>query len=303
MKYHYYIVDVFSPESFGGNQLAVLPNAQGLTPEGMQKIAREFNFAESTFVFPPRDGESTARVRIFTPKSEVDFAGHPTVGTACALVYGNHIDADEIILDENIGHVVVQIEKKGTVLSGTLINTSKLDHPVERPDPISLATVLSLHEEEVVDSFFAGVGLNFCFAHLATQEAVDRAAIDKTVWKELLSDALSSNIFLYSGDLIQGGTIYARMFAPAFGIEEDPATGSAVAALVGVAGMRSGIKNGKFVLSVVQGVSMGRTSKMAAAAVLKEGSIDSVSVGGPTSFTARGEIEIDDHWLESGSIS
>src|ERR1700722_15066183 len=90
MKFKYYIVDVFSPAPFGGNQLAVLPEAKGLTADGMQKIAREFNFAETTFVLPPDNPRHSCKIRIFTPKAELMFAGHPTVGTAVALVLGGH---------------------------------------------------------------------------------------------------------------------------------------------------------------------------------------------------------------------
>ena len=91
MKYPFHIVDVFSSTPFGGNQLAVLPDAAGISTEGMQKIAREFNFGETTFVLPKNDPANTCRVRIFTPRAELDFAGHPTVGTACALVMKQHV--------------------------------------------------------------------------------------------------------------------------------------------------------------------------------------------------------------------
>jgi trans-2,3-dihydro-3-hydroxyanthranilate isomerase len=86
MKYTFHIVDVFSSTPFGGNQLAVLPDAAGISTEGMQRIAREFNFGETTFVLPKNDPANTCRVRIFTPRAKLDFAGHPTVGAACALV-------------------------------------------------------------------------------------------------------------------------------------------------------------------------------------------------------------------------
>src|SRR5579871_2658007 len=105
MRYSYYIVDVFTSSPFGGNQLAVLPDASGISSEGMQKIAREFNFAETTFVLPKGDPESTCRVRIFTPKAEVDFAGHPTIGTACALAMGSHVGKGRLVLEENVGPV------------------------------------------------------------------------------------------------------------------------------------------------------------------------------------------------------
>ena len=94
MKYPFHLVDVFSSTPFGGNQLAILPDATGISTEGMQKIAREFNFPESTFVLPKNDPRTSYRVRIFTPRAELDFAGHPTIGTACALVMKQRAQTD-----------------------------------------------------------------------------------------------------------------------------------------------------------------------------------------------------------------
>ncbi len=298
MKYRFYILDVFTRTAFGGNQLAVLPDARGLSTDGMQKVAREFNFSETTYVFPPTNETATARVRIFTPNAEVDFAGHPTVGTACALRYGGHTDSDCVILEENVGRIPVRISSDEGVLYGTLTSDAPLEHPSDKPPIASLSAVLSLDRDDVLDGFFAGAGLNFCFTHLASKAAVDRASMDKQAWVGLLSDAWSPELFFFSGELNSGAEIYARMFAPAHGIEEDPATGSAVAALVGVAGLRSGIRSGRVELVVTQGVKIGRTSKMDAAARLRDGKVVSVDVGGPAVLTATGEIEVGDDWFE-----
>ena len=298
MKYTFYILDVFSPIAFGGNQLAVLPDARGISEDGMQKVAREFNFAETSFVFPPKAKASTARVRIFTPNAEVDFAGHPTVGTACALHYGGHVDSEAVILEENIGEVLVVVSRSESVLHGVLTNRVPLSYPKEKPSIASLAEVLTLDTDDVLDGFFAGVGLDFCFAHLASNKAVDRASINKQAWGKYLANAVSPNIFFFAGELMSGTEIYARMSAPGYGIEEDPATGSAVAALAGVVGLRSGIQSGVVTLSVTQGVKVGRTSKMDVLARLQDGKVDSVDVGGPVIFTATGEIEVGDEWLE-----
>ena len=114
MKYTFHIVDVFSSTPFGGNQLAVLPDAAGISAEGMQKIAREFNFGETTFVVPKND-PNTYRVRIFTPRTELDFAGHPSVGTACALAMKQHVrpgDPIRLILEENVGPVIVDVAQR-----------------------------------------------------------------------------------------------------------------------------------------------------------------------------------------------
>lgn len=303
MQYDFHILDVFSPTAFGGNQLAVLPNAQGITPAGMQKIAREFNFAESTFVLPPEDPSATARVRIFTPNAEVDFAGHPTVGTACAIAYAQQPTPSDVVLQENVGPVPVRIERHNEVLRGTLISTTPLQYPAEKPTANALASVLSIDEDDVIDGFFASVGLEFCFAHLSSREAVDRAVVDRQAWQEHLAEAWSSNVFCFAGSLDDGGEIYARMSAPAHGIDEDPATGSAAAALMAVAGQHSGLADGKVSLTVHQGVAMGRASTMAASAVLRGGKIAAVEVGGPAVLVASGKIEVADPWLEAGSTA
>lgn len=298
MKYRFYILDVFTRTAFGGNQLAVLPDARGLGVERMLKVAQEFNFSETTFVFPPTDDSATARVRIFTPAAEVDFAGHPTVGTACALRYGGHTESDHVILEENVGRILVRISNEDGVLYGALTSDAPLDYDAEGPSIASLAEVLSLNRADVVDGFFAGVGLDFCFAQLASRDAVDRAFVDRQAWGRLLSDARSSDVFFFAGELKSRGQIYARMSAPSHGIEEDPATGSAVAALVGVAGLRSGIRSGVVKLSVTQGVKVGRASRMDAKAHLRNGKVVSVVVGGHAVLTATGEIEVANEWLQ-----
>ena len=130
MKYPFHIVDVFSSTPFGGNQLAVLPKAAGISTEGMQKIAREFNFGETTFVLPKKDPANTCRVRIFSPRAELDFAGHPTVGTACALVMKENErfgDPIRLTLEENIGPVTVDVAQRDGALYGTLTLSAKVE--------------------------------------------------------------------------------------------------------------------------------------------------------------------------------
>jgi trans-2,3-dihydro-3-hydroxyanthranilate isomerase len=301
MRYQYYIFDVFSSGPFGGNQLAVLPDARGLTTEGMQAIAREFNFAETTFVLPPSEVKFTNRVRIFTPAAEVTFAGHPTIGTACALAYGDHLGSGEthtIMLEEGVGPVEVQITHSKTVLSAMLTLHGDIDQPATAPTRAELAEVLSVTESVVLDGFFASVGLPFCYAHLADKAAVDGAAINMAAWNQHLSRAWSPNIFFFSGDLQHESELYARMSAPALGVPEDPATGSACAALVGAAANAAQQFVGEyFRLSIVQGVKMGRRSDIEARACKRNGRVTSVSVGGPCAYVASGEIEVPNRFM------
>jgi trans-2,3-dihydro-3-hydroxyanthranilate isomerase len=302
MRYKFYIVDVFSPTPFRGNQLAVLPQAAGISAEGMQSIAREFNFAETTFVLPATDPTHTCRVRIFTPKAELPFAGHPTIGTACALVRGNHVGSgrdQDLLLEEGVGPVQVGVTAADGVWRGMLTLHTKPDQPRFAPGNTDLADVLSLPGSDVLSGFFAGVGVPFCFAHLRTPDAVDRAKIDRAVWSRVLAEAWSSNIFLFAGDVDGGAELYARMFAPALGIAEDPATGSACAALVGALAERQNLLNGTFTLSILQGVAMGRRSEIDAVARKANEAVTSVSVGGATAFVAEGEIEVPSHFVSA----
>lgn len=294
MKYTFHIVDVFSSTPFGGNQLAVLPDATGISTEGMQKIAREFNFGETTFVLPKTD-PSTYRVRIFSPRTELDFAGHPSVGTACALAMKQHVrlsDPIRLILEENVGPVTVDVAQRDGGWHGTLTLSGKIDAPSGAPSPTDLAAILSVEPAEVRRVFFAGIGVPLCFAQLNSNEAVDRAAINRAAWAATLARAWSPHIFFFAGNLRDGGELYARMWAPALGVEEDPATGSACAALVGAMASKPEFTGTVYRLSIQQGVAMGRRSEIEAEARKSGAVVTSVSVSGATTYIASGEIEV-----------
>jgi trans-2,3-dihydro-3-hydroxyanthranilate isomerase len=157
MKYEFLIADVFSRTAFGGNQLAVLPDAAGLSANGMQVLAREFNFAESTFVQRVDRSANAFRIRIFTPKEEVVFAGHPTIGTACALAMRDGLslgDKRDLILEEGIGPVRVGVENRGGTLHGTLSILGNVQTPPVAPDSARLAEMLLLNASDIQDGFF-----------------------------------------------------------------------------------------------------------------------------------------------------
>jgi len=295
VQYQFHVVDVFTSWAFGGNQLAVLPDASGLSTEGMQKIAREFNFSESTFVLPPEHPKSTRRVRIFTPRSEVPFAGHPNVGTACALVMRGHVgtgDSHSLIFEEGIGPVVVDVEKHGEVFHGTMTISGNIEQPAGVPSNRNLAAVLSLAEKDVKRAFFAGAGLPFCFVQLASREAVDRAKIENGAWTRYLAKSWSPHVFFFAGEPENGAELYGRMCSPAMGVAEDPATGSACAALVGALAAQSDFAGDLLRLSVKQGVAMGRPSDIEACARKSNGTVTSISVGGATAYVASGNIDV-----------
>ena len=295
MKYPFHIVDVFSSTPFGGNQLAVLPDATGISTEGMQKVAREFNFPETAFVLPKNDRANTYRLRIFTPRVELDFAGHPSVGTACALVMQQHkrlTNPVELILEENVGPVTVDVAQRNGGLHGTLTLSGKIDTPTGAPSPTDLAAILSIEPAEVSQVFFAGISPRFCFAQLNSNAVVDRAVLNRAAWAATLSRAWGPHVYFFAGDLRDGGKLYARMCAPALGVEEDPATGSACASLVGTMASKLDFGGTAYRLSIQQGVSMGRPSDIEAEARKSKGVVTSVSVGGATTYIASGEIEV-----------
>lgn len=295
MNYKYYLVDVFSRSPFGGNQLAVLPEAGGLSLEGMQKIAQEFNLAETAFVLSKDAARNRFKIRIFTPRSELPFAGHPTIGTACALAMGGytgHGDIHNLILEEGVGPVGVAVAKREGVWNGLLTLACKLEQPTEMPSAVELAEVLGLTPSDVRSVFCASVGIPFCFVQLTSPQTVDRAAIDSGAWRTCLANSWAPNVFFFSGDIADGGELYARMCAPALGVAEDPATGSACAALVGTVAANSQFQGSVFALSIKQGIAMGRPSDIRALAEKSGGVVTSVSVGGATSYVAEGEIEV-----------
>jgi len=293
MTHDFVVVDVFSATRFGGNQLAVVTDARGLTTADMQAIAREFNFAESTFVLPPDDPRHAARVRIFTPGKEMPFAGHPTIGTACVLGMlgrGGDANAFTVVLEEGIGPVAVDVVRDGDAWSATLSLARPVERPQAAPTCDAIASVLSLAVDDVVDVHGAGVGVPFTFARLADRGAVDRATLDRAAWRTHLAGTWAPPLYFYAGEPGVDRELYARMFAPGIGIDEDPATGSAAAALVAAHVDASASRDASVALTILQGVALGRPSTIVASARKADGAIVEVRVGGATTFFARGAI-------------
>jgi len=296
LTHRFVIADVFTETAFGGNQLAVFPDAHGLSDRAMQALAREFNFAETTFVLPPVDSRYTRRVRIFTPQTDVPFAGHPTVGTAAVLARLGLVEvpdgATTIVFEEGIGPVAVDIRLDGAATVTRLILETDVESPADRPARGDAAAVLGQREDAVVDSWFAGVGIPFCFVHLTDRDAVDRAVLDRAMWSTRFAHAWAPQLFLFAGDPRPDSRLYARMFAPAFGIVEDPATGSACAALAGVLAGRLPEREGAFTWRIDQGVAMGRPSLIEAAAEKRDGRVATITVGGSTVVVGEGSMTV-----------
>jgi len=299
MRYHYFTCDVFTSIRFGGNPLAVLPEAEGLSSEQMQQIAREFNFSETTFVLPAAAGH-TRRVRIFTPATEIPFAGHPNVGTAFVLAAAGELgplDAPlTVTFEEKAGVVPVSIERRQ---DGILWCELSAPEPLSRGKTVSvasLASAVSLAESDIVTTTHppqvASVGLPFILTELKDRAALERARINMDGFQRLAAEGVTPDVLLYvhSGDEVD---IRARMFAPLDGVPEDPATGSANCALAALLTDRNAAADGDFRWRIAQGVEMGRPSLLEARTEKRDGIVVATRVGGASVLVSEGFLEID----------
>src|SRR5262249_28068725 len=243
MNARYLTADVFTDQRFGGNQLAVFPDARAIPAELMQPIAREFNYSETTFALPPDDPSHTAKVRIFTPGGELQFAGHPTVGTAHVLASTGVIplagSETRIVFEEGVGPVPVTIRATNGRPEFAQLTAAKL--PEVGPPPPSretLAEMLSLAAGDVLDGATppesVSCGTPFLFVPLRDAAAVGRARLRNDIWESALSGYVTDKVFLFAMDPEHPDRhVRARMYAPSIGVPEDPATGAACAALAG----------------------------------------------------------------------
>ena len=297
-KYEYYICDVFTQQKFSGNQLAVITDAEGLSDHDMQNIAREFNFSESTFVFPS-EKENTRKVRIFTPRSEVPFAGHPNIGTAFILaetgIFGDFAQSIDVVFEEKAGNVPIKINKD---------HCGYIWCELSAPAPLSLGKVATVDLASEVLSIEAGdinvtthypqvasVGLPFLFVELQSLEALSQAQIDLTKLQRLLQEGFPSYIHIYCRD-VKDFDIRCRMFAPLDGVPEAPATGSANAALIALLShcdQRSDLED-KWKIS--QGSEIGRPSVLHGRAQKIGGTVNEVNLGGYSVMVCKGTISI-----------
>jgi trans-2,3-dihydro-3-hydroxyanthranilate isomerase len=302
MRYKYYTADVFSDRPFGGNQLAVFPDGHGLESAQMQAVAREFNISETVFVFPPKDLANTRRLRIFTPGAELPFAGHPTVGTAVVLAAIGEIelgsDSVDITLEEGVGPVNVSIQvSSGKPVSAKLTAAMLPEFGPPPPPSADIASMLSLNESELLlgDDMPQAIscGIPFLFVPLRDRKAVARARVKKELWEPLLSSYWAPSVFIFSYDgELPGSDLHARMFAPDMGIDEDPATGSAVAALGGYLGVRDKAHRDYARWIIEQGFEMQRPSILELEVFKRDGEITKIQVGGAAVLVSEGSMEI-----------
>ena len=295
--HRYYICDVFTETRFGGNQLAVLPEADGLSDQQMQQVAREFNFSESAFVLPPERGHAR-RVRIFTPTTEVPFAGHPNIGTAFVLAtmgaFGPTDGSITVTFEEKAGLVPITIRQREGRLWCELSAPERLSLG-KTVSAESLASAVSLATSDVITATHqpqvASVGLPFLLAELKDRSALMRARVNPQGFEALAARGVTPDVHLYTKSADEFD-IRARMFAPFDGVPEDPATGSANCALAGLLRHYGDTTDGTASWRIAQGVEMGRPSVLEACAEKRGGIVVTTRIGGASVLVSEGVIDV-----------
>jgi trans-2,3-dihydro-3-hydroxyanthranilate isomerase len=303
MRYRYYTCDVFTAQRFGGNPLAVLPEAAGLSSADMQRIAREFNYSETTFVLPPENPAHTRKVRIFTPDAEIPFAGHPNVGTAFVLAAIGAVPTvgaeTEVVFEEGAGPVAVAVRcRKGRPIDCELTAPQPLTLGAT-PSIEAVAESVGLRPEVVVTRTHpprvASAGLPFLCVELRDRAALAEAQVRHEAHGALMQAIAAEGVLLYTRDTGEAGLdLRARMYAPLHGVPEDPATGSANLALAGLLAARAPEADGAFAWRIAQGVEMGRPSLLQATAIKRGGKVETMRIGGRSVLVCEGWIEVGD---------
>jgi len=297
-EYSFETLDVFTVERFGGNPLAVVFDADGLTPDQMQIIAREFNLSETTFVLSPEQAGHQAKVRIFTPTLEMPFAGHPTLGTAIALARKDGVVGEaELVLELGVGPVGVKVNIDGE-RSHAQLTAAKLPEEVagvETSDVFAKALSLETsdigfgqHQPHIFD-----IGPLFTFVPVSNLEAIGRAQINSAIYNETLANSVAPFLFVYTDEVeSENVAFHARMFAPTAGVVEDPATGSAVTGFAGQLLASGEIADVTQTWIIEQGIEMGRPSELHLETTAEDGVITAVRVAGFAVRVSSGVLQV-----------
>ncbi|MDQ3823874.1 MAG: PhzF family phenazine biosynthesis protein [Actinomycetota bacterium] len=280
--HRYVVADVFTDTPLTGNQLAVFTDARGIDPERMQALARELKFSETVFVLPA-EGEGHARIRIFTPAVEIPFAGHPTLGTA--FVLAAPLQLDEIKLETGAGLVPVTLER-----DGAQIVFGRMSQPIPTVQPFDaeaeLLEIVGVERSELPVELYDN-GLRHVYVCLPSEERVAALRPDFARLAEL---GAATCVSCFAGS---GSRWKTRMFAPAGGVDEDPATGSAAGPLAVHLARHGRIPFGEEI-EISQGAELQRPSKLYARVEGAAERVERVEVGGSAVVVARGEFRLRD---------
>jgi trans-2,3-dihydro-3-hydroxyanthranilate isomerase len=291
-------LDVFTDQRFTGNPLAVVFDADGLEDETLQRIAREFGHPETVFVLKPAAASSTARVRIFTPSMELAFAGHPTVGVALMLGLRGHGDNGTIVLEEKIGVIRCMVAPAGQDRGHAKFLLPDMPRGAGAAATASaIAAALSLSVNDIGFEHFVparwSMGNPFTFVPVRDLDTIRRCKINEAAWDQAFEVGGRTSAFVYCGETVDPeNDIHARMFAPRLGVNEDPATGSAAAAMAGVLVRTLSLDEGEFRYVIEQGYEMGRPSLLELTLTMRTGTLRLATVGGSSIVVTEGTIEV-----------
>lgn len=295
MKLNYLIIDVFTTQRLKGNPLAVVLNADPLSEAQMQAIAGEFNLSETVFIMRPQAVRHTAAVRIFTPAVELPFAGHPTVGAA--VVLGMNTRSSAIRLEEKIGVITCVMEKVGKEGGFARFSLPRLPGEVGKaPTTAQIAATLSLTEDDIGCAPYApavySAGVEFYLVPVKNADVLRRVTPERRGWKEVYPLGHNAVYAFTMTPEERGVDIAARMFSPGMGLGEDPATGGAAAALVGLLAKHG--NSGQTELVLRQGHEMGRPSKIMVQYRKENDELVHGGIGGHAVVVGEGTLDIGD---------
>lgn len=298
MSRKFYTLDVFTKTALAGNPLAVVLESEGLSDHAMQVIAKEFNLSETVFLFPPQDLTNRASLRIFTPPTELPFAGHPTVGTAVLIALLDGQASLSFGLEEKVGLVACTASRVSDSAGEAIFTLPRLPERIADAAPKSMiAEALGVPVDEIGfdehHPIVASAGVGFNFVPLKSKDAVTRASIKGANWTEAFKAAGRPNAFIYTRETAERDHhFHARMFAPHLGIGEDPATGGAAAAFARAFIDFEHPKDGTHRIVIEQGYAMGRPSQITLEMDVKGGALTNARIGGSAVIVSEGKINL-----------
>ncbi|HEV2558083.1 MAG TPA: PhzF family phenazine biosynthesis protein [Microvirga sp.] len=295
MQRRFITLDVFTDTLLAGNPLAVVLDAEGLDTERMQAVAKEFNLSETVFVTPPADDRHRAALRIFTPSHELPFAGHPTVGTAVLLALMDRAgEAGAVLfgLEEKVGVISCAVEVTGEGRGRARFRLPRLPEPWgEGVDPARAAAALGLEPHEIGFERHRpsrhSAGVPYDLVPVADLDALARVRVSGDTFFATFGDSTHPSVYAYTRE---GHGFRSRMFFPAPGLTEDPATGSAAASFAGALMQFEPLGIGEHDILIRQGVEMGRPSEIALQLTIENGRLVGAEIGGGAVVVSRGEL-------------
>ena len=303
MDLEFYTVDVFSNKIFGGNPLAIFTNTDDISSDLMQSIASEVNYSETVFIQKPKNKDNTAKVKIFTPKNELPFAGHPNVGAGFLLscfpnlIPGNY-SKNKMVFEEIAGLVNVIPQYNGATVVGSKIEAPNKFHKLETVPTSTIQNCIETNEGSIITSndppVVAGVGLDFVIAEVQNEEILNNARCNISAFSEAdknfsYGDDFFSLMIYYRGNQ---QNIFARVFAPLSGIVEDAATGSACGALGALLASQNNDRNNKYNYKIYQGEMIGRPSLINVSILKEKGQIKRTYISGECVLVSKGNFFI-----------